>query len=216
MSYVNGTLYRSTSSVGYRLWQLCGVSLPPADCGNGLVFDPPAKVSSCTQEEDFNLKYKDNMCLPSRGQPYINALLDSRCRGTLIPSAEYLVNLCSMNANGFTCGFNAAGDGTDISTSILDSTCASSNISCNSSCRMALMNAKNNRGCCVNFHNTTASGTVPLSLSYNVWQSCGVETPGFCESPLSLQVVGDASSVAKAGVSWMIIAGLAITVISML
>ena len=49
---------------------------------------------------------------------------------------------------------------------------------------MAFSNAKTLRGCCINWVNS--STYTPQALSYGVWNSCGVESPGFCDSPLSL------------------------------
>ena len=141
--------------------------------------------------EIFERRYTQNFCLPSRGQPYVNALLDERCSHTeFFNSAEYVVNLCSMNDDGFPCGLldNELNYGyrVDINIDRLDSICAGSNVTCTPECRDSLRNATINRGCCVNFFNTTAFGPRPLSLSYDVWRSCGVESPGFCESTLSL------------------------------
>ena len=69
----------------------------------------------------------------------------------------------------------------------LNSACATSNVSCTSNCRDGISNAKTLRGCCINWVNS--STYTPQSLSYGVWNSCGVESPGFCESPLSLTPV---------------------------
>ena len=205
-TYVNGTRYRSGSSaVDYRVWQRCGVTLPAADCGNSLEINPPATVDSCSPRETFERRYTQHFCLLSRGQPYVNALLDERCSQTeFFNFAETVVNLCSMNADGFPCGLldnlRNYGYRVDININRLDSICAGSNITCSPECRDSLRNATINRGCCVNFFNTTSAR--PLSLSYDVWRSCGVESPGFCESTLSLN---GAMSTVNRGL-WMNIA----------
>ena len=199
LPYVNGTIRNiirisSESAVDYRdyrVWQLCGVTLPAADCGNSLDITPPATVDSCSPREIFERGITRNFCLPSRGQPYVNALLDERCSQTeFFNFAEYVVNLCSMNDDAFSCGLldNELNYGyrVDININRLDSICAGSNVTCTPECRDTLRNATINHGCCVNFFNTTAFGPRPLSLSYDVWRSCGVESPGFCESTLSL------------------------------
>ncbi len=178
------------ASVDYRVWNLCGVPLPAADCGNNPVtVNPPDSVQQCTNEQSFNMRYTENLCLPERGQPYIDALvLDSRCNQTLFISAEYVVtNLCSMNENGTVCGLIDP----NVDLNSLNSDCATSNISCTSNCRDGINLAKTLRGCCINVINS--STYTPHALSYGVWKSCGVESPGFCESPLSLR--GSATSI---------------------
>ncbi len=94
------------ASVDYRVWNLCGVPLPAVDCENNPVtVNPPDNIQQCTNEQSFNMRYTENLCLPERGQPYIDAIvLDSRCNQTLFISAEYVRNLCSMNENGTVCG----------------------------------------------------------------------------------------------------------------
>ncbi len=81
----------------------------------------------------------------------------------------------------------------DVDLNSLNSDCATSNISCTSNCRDGITLAKTLRGCCINWINS--SMYTPQALSYGVWKSCGVESPGpgFCESPLSLR--GSATSI---------------------
>ena len=80
---VNNTRLVSSraASVDYRVWNLCNVPLPAADCGNRPVtVNPPDSVQQCTDEQYFNIKYTKNLCLPERGQPYVNTIVfDSRC-----------------------------------------------------------------------------------------------------------------------------------------
>ena len=197
----DSTIYRL--AVNYRVWQLCGVSLPAADCGNALDVNPPANVDNCSSLEYFKRSYTENLCLRSRGQPYVNAALKGGCE-VYVKIAEYTVNLCSMNADNYPCGL-------DDGAVTVDSVCAGSNVTCTSACRNNLRNATINYGCCVNFHNTTVFGPRPLSLSYDVWRSCGLESPGFCESTLSLN---GALSSAKEGCSvWWVINAISLTIV---
>ena len=60
----------------------------------------------------------------------------------------------------------------------------------------SISDAKNTYGCCLNsiwFGNTSTSS--PQALSYGIWKSCGIETPGFCKNSLSLR--GTAASITK-------------------
>ena len=194
---VNNTRSSVSASVDYRVWNLCNVPLPAADCGNHPVtVNPPDSVQECTDEQYLNMKYQ-NLCSPEHGQPYVDAIvLDSRCNQTLFVSAEYVTNLCSMDDSGRVCGLTFSSLDPDIiDLDTLNSACATSNVSCTSNCRDGISNATALRGCCINWVNFSTSST-PQALSYGVWNTCGVESPGFCESPLSL--MGSAASNVEA------------------
>lgn len=184
---------RSSASVDHRVWNLCDVPLPAADCGNTPTINPPPdNVQQCTNEEYFNKIFSQNLCLPERGQPYVDAIvLDSRCNQTLFLSADYVTNyLCSMDDNGTICVVRTTDSLAELYS--LDSICATSNVSCTSDCREGITRAKNLNGCCLNLLNLS-SYTPSLAQSYGVWKSCGVESPGYCASPLSLR--GSAMSI---------------------
>jgi hypothetical protein len=57
-------------------------------------------------------------------------------------------------------------------------------------CRDTLEEVKSAEGCCINVFNQSDSTEIETSpaLDYRLWESCGVETPGFCESKLTLNV----------------------------
>ena len=189
---INGSR-KLSASVDHRVWNLCDVPLPAADCGNSLTVNPPDDVQQCTIEQYFNKKYTQNLCLPERGQSYVDAIvLDSRCNQTsFFISAEYVTNFCSMDDSGTICGLTYSGADSEVQSENLNSICATSNVSCTSNCRDSISNATMLRGCCLNWINT--STYTPQALSYGVWKSCGVESPGFCESQLSLR--GTATSI---------------------
>ena len=201
-NYSNGTY----SSVDYRLWNLCGVPLPAADCENhGITFNVPASAHNCTMEELDNL-HSVILCTPNVAQPYINSLLnDNRCSQIYLNFTKDLINFCSMNPRGEFCFQQIqVYEGASISNyaSTLNSNCDSEigsatdeeDFECRSMCKNKLVEIKNALGCCVNYNNRSTSyqSTPPPSLAYRVWEACGVETPGFCESKLSLN--GSAST----------------------
>ena len=205
-SYINGSyIYRRYSYapyVDYHLWDLCDVPLPATDCGNRLTLNIPASAQNCTSEDFFNQIYLEYICLPSVGQQYINTILKDRCSSyqQSYTSAEYVVNSCSINTDGVSCGLHAWD--IDILYS-LNSMCVSSNISCNTTCRSGINEVKKAVGCCINIYNISSSGDQDPSLSYSVWKSCGVESPGFCKSPLSLMSSGATSTMLERAVTWM-------------
>ena len=211
-TYVNGSQTQTSSaSVDYRVWNLCGVPLPAADCGNTPTINPPDIIRQCTSEEYFNRIFAQNVCLPERGQPYIDAIvLDSRCNQTdFYLGAEYLTNyLCSMDDKGTLCVIRIDGESADIVES-LDSICATSNVSCTSNCREGINRAKNFTGCCLNSFNSSRYNIPgPPSLSYGVWKSCGVGSPGFCASTLSLSAAMSIMEENHLYILFIIISGL--------
>ena len=95
---VNNTRRASSSSVDYRVWNICDVPLPAADCESGPVtVNPPDNVLQCTTEQYTNMRNTQNLCLPERGQAYVDAIvLDSRCsQSSFYSSVEYATNFCS-------------------------------------------------------------------------------------------------------------------------
>jgi hypothetical protein len=206
-AYINGSMtigYRTI--LDYRLWNLCDVPLPAEGCGNGPIVNRPVNVQDCTDEEYFNKQFTQNFCLPQRGQPYINAIvLSSRCNQSLYSTAELLVDACSEDANGSPCGLLTSDIIDD-----LNSDCTTSNVGCTSNCRDSINDVKDMYGCCLNSASFNMSTDSPPGLSYSVWKSCEIQTPGFCESSLSLR--GTAATIMKeshvAIILTMTIAGL--------
>ena len=171
-----------SSYVDYRLWNLCNVPLPAADCGNGLPLNPPQGAQSCTAREFFT-RLANYQCMTSVGQPLVDALLqDSKC----YEFARAVVDVCGVNANNEHCAVvigsdtvtTGASSESDPLFSSLLANCGFTSTSCSSSCRSAVNNIANGYGCCVNVLNDTES-QIP-QLSYSVWSSCGVDTPGLC------------------------------------
>ena len=61
---------------------------------------------------------------------------------------------------------------------------------CTPKCRDTLEMMRSDEGCCINIFNQSDSAETETrpALDYRLWKSCGVETPGFCESKLTLDV----------------------------
>ena len=199
-AYVNGTgLYSGSSSLNYRIWNLCGVPLPPAACGNGPTISPPDNVQNCTNEDSFNKYYAKNICLPEKRQPYSDVLkrLGARFCGNIPPN--YVEDLCSVDTNGVPCGALYYRSEADLAS--LDSTCSSSIVSCTSSCRDGIATAKNRYGCCLRSFWFNISGISALDPS--VLKSCDIELPEACEG-----VIGSAMSIMKENYILLIIGGL--------
>ena len=136
------------------------------------------------------------LCQSNFGQQYINSLLtikESGCSQLYQEVAEDTVNGCTMNSDGEFCG--------DVINrnyvSVLNSNCdqeIENATACRSACRDKLIEIKNALGCCVNnlYNRSRNFMPVPESLAYRVWESCGVDTPGFCEGKLVVGVITSA------------------------
>ena len=185
-TYINNTdstvLSVNSTYVDYRLWNLCNVPLPADDCGNALPLNPPPDAQDQCTTQEFITRVINYECMASVSQPLVDTLLQSsRC----YEFARAAVDSCSVNANGEYCAIVIGSDAITSSDSselllesLLTSCDSSSSTSCSSSCRSAVTTIANGYGCCVSVLNDTIS-KIP-QLSYSVWNSCGLETPGVC------------------------------------
>ena len=205
-TYVNTTdspLYlQYRNLVDYRLWDVCNVDLPPDGCGNALPVNRPSNARNCTTTEYVNLLV-DYECSSSAGQQFVDALLqNTRC----YPIARLQVDACGRNANGQFC---AQAIGQDLLSSestdpllVSLANCGTSTSTCTPFCQDVIANVNDAYGCCVNVYNNSDIGLQLPSLSNSYWDSCGVETPGFCTSTLS-------SSTAIKAFTWLVAAAMA-------
>ena len=106
---------------------------------------------------------------------------------------ENAIGVCSLDANGVPCGYALVQHPEFDSEPYIDelnAACATSNDqSCTTNCRDSIVDAKSDRGCCLNtlFYNSLDSASLPPGLSYSIWKSCGIETPGVCDSLLNIR-----------------------------
>ena len=197
----------------YHLWNLCNVDLPASDCGNSLPLNPPADAQNCTTSE-FVRRSLQYQCMPSVAQPFIDAFLQSNSPSNCIHFTTSLVDACATNANGQRCSevingldpISSIGSINDPLHFTLESSCTS-NTTCNFACQSAVMNISSAYGCCVNIYNSSVFRDLGVQippLSYNVWNACGVSSPGFCTNPFS----SSATTVKIFG--WMVAAAVAL------
>ena len=185
---INAHFNRSSSPFyfSYNLWNLCVVPLPPPACEDHgeLRLTAPATERNCTA----NIA-QDLICSNNIGQAYINSLLeDSRCSQINLNTAKEVAILCSVNADGELCTVVES----DISliSSICNVEINNASAICTPMCRDTLEMMRSDEGCCINTFNQSDSAETETrpALDYRLWKSCGVETPGFCESKLTLDV----------------------------
>ena len=177
----------------HRLWSLCDVPLPATgSCENMISLDPPPYEQDCTEQELVS-HLVDYQCNPSIGQPLVNAVLQNeRCN----IFATGLVDVCATNANGQVCAEAISLDilGSISTSSQLFSSLTSLSVNCLEAvnvdicspfCQSAITNITDSYGCCVNAYNNSETGMQLPLLSYSLWNSCGVDSPGFCNSSLT-------------------------------
>ena len=194
-AHINGSTILSSvysSTLNYSLWELCGVSLPPQDCGNGPTISTPNSVQNCTSEDLFNRYYAQNLCLPQQRQLYTDAfkrLSTDMCDSQII-TPDYVKDLCSLNTNGVPCGILYYQSSAELSS--LNSACSTS---CSSDCRERISAVMDRSGCCLS--------SVWFNSSYRVLESCDIEPPRKCNA-----VIGSAMSIMKKKFIILVIAGL--------
>ena len=203
-AYVNGSgLYSGATVLDYRVWNMCGVPLPPAPCENGPMINPPDNVQECTGEGYFNNFYAENLCIPERRQAYIDVLESSLCGDSI--TASNIEDACSVDTNGIPCGILYYRSLDDLA--MLDSTCGASSTTCTSNCSDGIILAKKRYGCCFRSIWFNISGTSIGTVSYlspSVLRSCNIDLPGSCKGLL----FGSAVSIMKTNHITLIVTAL--------
>ncbi len=162
-----GTCYRSQAASIFSGY--------PCDCRSwllGLNVSAMEKGHLDALEEGYNF-----FCEPRCGQPIVNAFC--RCGFELL--GELLVGLCGSNAQGVRCSAREMLELFKGPLAVAEANCLpySPDSSCSLSCKAALENSQVLAGCCVNAFNMTSTDLLSID-DYQLWASCGVETPGFC------------------------------------
>lgn len=200
--------------LSFSLWQQCNV-VPPSACTNGLIVPQvPPNAQTCTLEQ-YSRRITEYDCSSSNGQPLIDRILRNN---SCIAFARTLVDACAINSDGLYCNEVLSNDiisgGAGSSYTSLLASCYSVT-TCTPSCRMSIEDAKSTYGCCLGLTNRTlnAAGLGSPSLSYAVWNSCGVDPPeAQCMSTLMDSTLTGYAACVK-GLGWVIgaIAVLAMT-----
>ena len=216
VSYLSDYTYqRSTrSAFDYSVWNQCGVPLPtPCETPSLSVVE-----HDCTEEEFHHQFYTQRLCLRGgAGQAYINGLLSNAERCNF--SFTFFVGYCASNAHGEQCGLLDVQGTLFRNLSNIDNQCRSSNSvhtrNCSQVCVGSIIEAKNSIGCCINLYNYSDPSSYYATsyrhaLSYDRWNSCGVESPGVCESTLN----GSKSIVRAISITTAIFAALMVFILT--
>lgn len=199
--------------IPYSLWSKCTVAIPSA-CTNGLeVPQSPSNAQVCTPEQ-FSRRITEYRCRSSNGQPLVDRVLgDNRCADYTY--AQYLVDGCSINADDQYC-FVVLDTNTIFGRSESPFRSLTTNCTfdvgyanCISSCRSSIVDAMAVYGCCLELTNRTTAGFLGhRSLSYAVWNSCGIQPPqNRCASTLTINyniIAGTGHAAHLKVIGWMI------------
>ena len=204
-------LFRYLNEFDHSVWNLCGASLPDTPCE---IPDLSIVEQDCSVEELYSREYAHGACLPNVGQTFINSALPLR-QCVQIDAynsfSEDLIAQCSRNEKGQSCGLLYSEGVLHRYLDEIIRSCRSSieitNIStCDLSCKSSITAAINSIGCCINLYNYSAFDYVfehyPNVLSYSLWNRCGFESPGFCDSTFTLTPNGSKSI--QGGLTWII------------
>lgn len=192
----------------------CNVTVLESACENTFDLTVPSNADSCTYDE-FWSRTVDYVCRTDIGQAYIDALLQN---SSCTPLARHQINACSRGTNNTFC-LDLFGGTFDpvfplrtvyrhpelnnaITLCANYSTFASSG-GCPAHCQDALETAIDVVGCCINLFNDTINEVTLPHFSGDVLTACGVESPGTCESDLTLGRAG--SATVKAITAWIYI-----------
>ena len=179
---------RQPAVLSYSLWSLCGVETVSSVCSNIASVAPVnTSVNSttrCPSAQERTEMELDILCSPA-GQVTVDRLYEGDiCRKTL---ANDIIATCGQNDLGRRCTkstYRPLLDG-------IASSCTQGNETCSSECRDALLTARNEIGCCVNnlFNMTFGISSIDCQpfpdTIFNLWDQCGVTSPGFCSSSLT-------------------------------
>lgn len=213
-------LSEAFSQVGFNqyfsshLMAVCGVETIE-DCPSIPSFTPGIRDIPCTYEEALQHAI-DYQCGQTNVQFALNILSkNNNCQNF----TATLVNNCGQTSNGNFCSIYAMTNRiaySNLFSSVFHSCSASFEITqtCPSNCRTAIEQLQDNAGCCLNnLENVTATGGGDSIVTrYELWKTCNVSSPGFCNSTL-MAGSDSASSEKLKAFSMIVIALTAITIL---
>ena len=200
-------------------FDVCNVDNPAA-CISPISVVVPSTSETCTFSE-FWSRLVEYGCSESVGQPYVDNIVNTDPVCT--PIARHYASSCGR-ANDRFCldilqGVFPIADSTQPAfvnphlsnvTSACDYSSIASDGECPAACSSALEIAIEEFGCCINMFNNTDTQVLLPHINSDVMTICGVESPGVCESVLT---VSGADKTANASVTLI---GLCVLLLSAL
>lgn len=167
----------SSNSIGDKdqirspVWPLCGVELVTEECP--VPFDVPTEIvdPSCNESDLYEQAYSRVGCR----REYIDSLRDAVAATEICQDYFDLNSVCAVDEDGEYC---ASGSNLGSQANTASYNCRETNNTCSPLCREALSNVTAAGCCLINEYNGTAFQSD--FLSYELWQQCGLTSPGFC------------------------------------
>lgn len=172
----------------YSFWSMCGIETVSSVCSN-IATIPPVNPTQSPTECLLTRKQVEILhsilCSPA-AQSTVDRLYEGNiCRKKV---ANYLIHICSHKSDGQYCSIL---DTHYQAVSNVTSSCTQGNETCSTGCRDALLMAKDEIGCCVNYRSSSTAYEefclhVPVpDMTFDLWDECNVTSPGVCPSSLS-------------------------------
>ena len=205
LNTTNNPYSQALDFFSYSTWQQCSITAP-SSCTNGIPLpQTPSNAQRCSRQQlARNLAVYE--CNTSIAQPLADTLLrDSRCSAL----GQAVTSQCGVNSNGQYCSELFSNEDiytTGTASSPLNfaaSTCQSDGTACSSNCKQNLQTISTQYGCCIDAYNQTTRGLgfSLSSLSYELWNACGVDPPGACTGQDTTSGAGQPKAIA-----WLIAA----------
>ena len=172
------------------LWSKCNVTRPEPCTGTPRIPEESSAAGTCS----IRCMWLQLIALECK---YISREIVQLYEDCGVPEfASEIRQRCGFNAKGESCGeINLIINGNsqrNYAFSVYNQFYSTNE--CSTECKEALEEVSETLGCCVNNMNTTeihgiVQDTVGASITrYDLWSTCGVETPEFCTLPTDLSV----------------------------
>ena len=185
-SVFNISSVRQPAVFSYSFWSMCGVETVSSVCSNIATFAPVNSTTRCPSDQERTEMIEDILCSPA-GQVTVDRLYEGDiCRKSV--ASDFIVS-CGQNDLGRRCSNSTYRS----FLFVIASSCSRTQVNetCSTECRDALLTARNETGCCVNnlfnlsFGISSAVCQPFPDTIFNLWDQCGVASPGFCSSSLT-------------------------------
>ena len=186
-----------------QLWSICGVQQPqPCEDTPNVVFPEPEDMYTCS----FKCAQTQLYALDCRYRASKRAEFYTRCPDEEVVESyadivESVLPHCHINHNGDFCSLIYLDTNTRLDTYNKCYRLLSGDTdTCSEDCRSALQGIKDRLGCCFNHKYNRSEDQDPYSEEinpveefsrYELWSTCGVETPVKCKIPSDLSQYDD-------------------------
>ena len=186
-----------------QLWSICGVQQPqPCEDTPNVVFPDPEDMYTCS----FKCAQTQLYALDCRYRASKKAEFYTRCPDEEVVESygdivEYALRHCHINHNGDFCSLIYLNTNTRLDTYNKCYRLLSGDTdTCSEDCRSALQGIKDRLGCCFNHNYNRSEDHDPYSdeinpiqefSRYELWSTCGVETPEKCKIPSNFSQYDD-------------------------